>query len=57
MSSTVVAFAVVAFLCILFRWAMRWIGLVAVFVLFYLYPVPLTALLVVGGVAFFLLTN
>jgi len=51
------SFAVLAFLCLLFRGAMKWIGLMAILVLFYFYPLPFTALLVVASVALVLLSN
>jgi len=51
---TTIAFVVAGLLCLVFT-ATRWIGVVGVALLFYLHPLLLTALCVLGGVTYFLI--
>jgi hypothetical protein len=51
---TTIALVVATLLCLAFD-ATKWLGVAGVVLLFYLYPLLLTALSILGGVAFFLI--
>lgn len=54
MIATTIALVVATLLCLAFD-ATKWLGVAGVVLLFYLYPLLLTALSIIGGVAFFLI--